>query len=193
MARPREFDEAQVIDRARNAFWSNGVAATSISALSKATGLSVGSIYKAFASKDKLCSLTLEDYLLSGQADLRATVAEAETPWAGIRTWLDAIVDRAADSSPTRGCYGVALAIERAAVDDDVRAQLVAHDDELRRIVTEAANHAIEAGELQGDPAGVARLVCTTVNGLQVESRKGIERADAQRTIDLMLLAFAPR
>ena len=55
MARPREFDETEVVDLARNAFWSHGVAATSITALSEATGLSVGSIYKAFKSKDALC------------------------------------------------------------------------------------------------------------------------------------------
>ncbi len=192
MARPREFDEEEVLDRARTAFWSGGVSATSIADLSEATGLSVGSIYKAFKSKDQLCSLTLADYLRSGRADLVASIDEASTPWAGVLTWLDGIVDRAADPSPTNGCYGVVLAIERAALDDDVRAQLVAHDDELRRTISEAAQTAVDAGELTGDPKGIARLICTTVGGLQVEARKGISRADAEGTIAFMLRAFTP-
>ncbi len=63
MGRPREFDEKVVVAKARDAFWANGISATSISDLGDATGLSVGSIYKAFDSKDGLCFRTLDDYL----------------------------------------------------------------------------------------------------------------------------------
>lgn len=190
MARPREFDETEVVDLARNAFWSHGVAATSITALSEATGLSVGSIYKAFKSKDALCSLTLDDYLQQARRQLAATLADAATPWDGVRTWLDGVVAAASESSPTRGCYAVVLATERAAVDDEVRTLIADHDRLLRELVAEAVQSAVDAGQVSGDAAAVARLICTTVNGLQVEARKGISEADARATIDTMLAAL---
>ncbi|MEM7337270.1 MAG: TetR/AcrR family transcriptional regulator [Actinomycetota bacterium] len=190
MARPREFDEADVLARARDEFWSNGVAATSISALSGATGLSVGSIYKAFKSKDELCSRTLEDYLAYARSHIAATLADAPTPLVGLRAWLDAIIEQAIDTSPTRGCYAVELAAERAAVDEDVRTQLVDHDNEMRNIVGQTVRRAVDAGELTGDPDGITRLICTTVNGLQVDARKGLSEQSARLTIDTMLTAL---
>ncbi|MEM7322101.1 MAG: TetR/AcrR family transcriptional regulator [Actinomycetota bacterium] len=190
MARPREFDETEVVDRARNRFWSHGVAATSISALSEATGLSVGSIYKAFKSKDQLCSLTLDDYLQGAQAHLRTTLDDAPSPWLGIRAWLDMAIAQATDTSPTRGCYAVELAAERAAVDDRVRQLLVEHDNTMRQLVAGAVQDAIDEGLVTGDADGLARLICTTVNGLQVEARKGITDTEARATIDTMLNAI---
>ncbi|MEM8926137.1 MAG: TetR/AcrR family transcriptional regulator [Actinomycetota bacterium] len=190
MARPREFDEAEVVDRARKAFWANGVAATSINALSGATGLSVGSIYKAFKSKDQLCSITLDDYLGRARAAVAETLDAGATPWEGIQDWLDAAIAQATDTSPTRGCYAVELATERAAVDEGIRAQLLDHDAALRRIVADAVQGAIDDGRLSGDADGVARLLCTTVNGLQVEARKGIAEPEARVIVDTMLRAL---
>ncbi|MEM7272901.1 MAG: TetR/AcrR family transcriptional regulator [Actinomycetota bacterium] len=190
MARPREFDEAEVVDRARNAFWAQGVAATSIADLSDATGLSVGSIYKAFKSKDQLCALTLEDYLQQAQEHLADTLAAAPTPWDGLRAWLEDIIDQAVDTSPTRGCYAVELAAERAAVDDRVRSLLVDHDAVIRDTVAAAVRDAVGAGRVSGDADGVARLICTTINGLQVDARKGLTRPEARATIDTMLGAL---
>lgn len=190
MARPREFDEAEVLERARDAFWSHGVAATSMTELSEATGISVGSIYKAFKSKDQLCSLTLDDYLQQARDQLSITLDDAVTPWDGVHTWLDAVIERATDTSPTRGCYAVELATERAAVDDRIRTMLVEHDDALRQIVAQATQHAIDDGRVVGQADAVARLICTAVNGLQVEARKGITEQEARATIETMLAAL---
>lgn len=187
MARPREFEETEVIDRARNAFWGRGVAATSVNDLSEATGISVGSIYKAFASKDDLCTLTLDDYLQNARAWLAAELEQAPTPWDGIRAWLDVLIVQATDTSPTRGCYAVELAAERAAVDERIRSLLVDHDAEMRDLVTGAARDAIDSGRVSGDPAAVARLILTTVNGLQVDARKGLTESEARLTIDTLL------
>ncbi len=62
MARPRAFDETDVVAAAQDRFWSFGYAATSLDDLVKATGLSKGSIYNTFSDKHTLYLRTFERY-----------------------------------------------------------------------------------------------------------------------------------
>lgn len=190
MGRPREFDEDVVVDAAREAFWSRGVHATSISDLSEATGLSVGSLYKAFGSKGELCARTLDTYLAAGSARVEEILTGAASPVAGLQDWLEWIAERASSTGPTRGCYAVVCASELAATDAAVRRRLVAHDERLRALVGAAIAAANLGGELSGDPERGARLLCTTVNGVQLDGRKGITRDDARATLMLALDAL---
>src|ERR1700682_3440433 len=50
MARPRTFDEADVVAAARDEFWSRGYGATSMDDLPTATSLGRGSLYGAFGA-----------------------------------------------------------------------------------------------------------------------------------------------
>lgn len=60
VARPREFDEHVVVQKAAELFAKQGFNATSLDDLVKSTGLKRGSIYKAFGSKLKLFHLALQ-------------------------------------------------------------------------------------------------------------------------------------
>lgn len=51
MARPRTFDDDEVIDRAMERFWTHGYTDTSPAQLADATGIGKGSLYNAFGSK----------------------------------------------------------------------------------------------------------------------------------------------
>lgn len=190
MGRPRQFDEDVVVDAARQEFWSRGVHATSITDLSESTGLSVGSLYKAFGSKGELCARTLDSYLDVGLEQVEAILTGAASPVAGLQDWLEWIAERASSAGPTRGCYAVVCASELAPTDVSVRTRLVSHDQRLRALVASVISAAHRDGELSGDPESGARLLCTTVNGVQLEARKGISRDDARATLMLALHAL---
>ena len=51
MARPREFDYDDVVEQAMYLFWRQGYQNTSIDDVESATGLTKGSLYKAFKNK----------------------------------------------------------------------------------------------------------------------------------------------
>jgi len=61
MARPRTFDEVDVLSKARQLFAAQGYNGTSIDDLVRVTGLLRGSLYKAFASKRNLFEMVLAD------------------------------------------------------------------------------------------------------------------------------------
>lgn len=63
MARPRAFDEEQVLDAAMHAFRRTGFRDTSVVDLEAATGLRASSLYQAFGDKTGLFRRALEHYL----------------------------------------------------------------------------------------------------------------------------------
>jgi AcrR family transcriptional regulator len=73
VARPRSFDEAQVLRTARERFSSTGYAATSIDEVAAATGLGKGSLYGAFGDKHQLFLRVFDGYC----ADVREQVEQA--------------------------------------------------------------------------------------------------------------------
>ncbi|MFC8191238.1 TetR/AcrR family transcriptional regulator [Cellulomonas sp. NPDC057328] len=63
MARPRTFDEQQVLTAAMHAFRRQGFARTSVVDLEQATGLRTSSLYQAFGDKTGLFRRALEHYV----------------------------------------------------------------------------------------------------------------------------------
>lgn len=62
MARPKEYQQEQVLDRATECFWQRGYTATSMKHLEQATGLTPGSLYNSFGSKDGVFLACLDHY-----------------------------------------------------------------------------------------------------------------------------------
>lgn len=185
MARPREFDEATVLGRARDLLWIKGVNATSINELSEAMQLSVGSIYKAFGSKDALVERVLGDYLDAAVADMATQLASGSTALEGLDRFLEALRDDVSGDGPTKGCFAVNCSIERAAADPEVADRLRRHDDAIVALLEQGlARVAAEEGR-DLDVVTGAGLLYATINGLQVASRKGVSRERAERVLAL--------
>ena len=190
MARPRSFDTDLALLNVRDAFWAQGIEATSISDLCRATGLSTGSLYKAFVDKPTLVRRVLEDYLVAGLAWIESVLDSRPAPLDGIALWLHAIADMAASDTPTRGCFAVQCAAELAEREPDVRGRIAEHDAKLEALIASRLLAARARGDTTVDPDRHAKLLLTLVNGLQLEARKGITRRDAHAIVDAALAAL---
>jgi TetR/AcrR family transcriptional repressor of nem operon len=139
MARPREFDEAQVLDAAIECFWSRGYEATSVRELAAEMGIGGASLYNTFGDKRALFRRALELYV-ERMRDRRAALAASLMPREAIAALLMGTIDRALADKGQRGCLMVNAAME-----------LAARDPELRRLVaaelaeTEAFFHGLIA------------------------------------------------
>jgi TetR/AcrR family transcriptional repressor of nem operon len=125
MARPREFDEATVLEAAMNCFWAQGYELTSVRELAKQMGITGASLYNAFGDKRSLYRQVLGHYL---EQTVRDRVARLEQlpPFPAIRTFFDEIVERSVTDKQRRGCMLVNSALE-----------LAPYDPEFQKLVTQ--------------------------------------------------------
>lgn len=178
MARPREFDEATVLEAAMNCFWAQGYELTSVRELAKQMGITGASLYNAFGDKRSLYRQVLGHYL---EQTVRDRVARLEQlpPFPAIRTFFDEIVERSVTDKQRRGCMLVNSALELAPYDPEFQ-KLVAQE----MIFIEAFfRRCIEAGQKDGTisairpSAELAKLLLSVLLGIRVLARTRPERA----------------
>lgn len=188
MARPRTFDEDQVIDRAVQVFRRSGYAGTSISDLVAALGIERGSIYAAFGSKSGLYHRALERYRLDGLEQLDAALDAAPV----LPALRDALIALATDGcdDPSAACLVVSATTERH--DVATTAQVRDQHQRLSRTLQTALARAIALGELTSD-ADVERLAAflvTFVQGVRVMASADSHLDDLRRSVDVALTAL---
>ena len=121
MARPREFDRDEALERATGVFWAKGYAPTSTDDLLTAMGIGRQSLYNAFQDKRALYLEALERYQRTTTAGHLKRLNGTASPIAGIKVLLLGLIS---DNDDTRalGCMGVGAICEFGSIDPDITA-----------------------------------------------------------------------
>jgi TetR/AcrR family transcriptional regulator, transcriptional repressor for nem operon len=177
MARPREFDEATVLEAAMNCFWAQGYEQTSVRDLAEQMGITGASLYNAFGDKRSLYRQALNHYLAQTVRD-RVTRLEQLPPVSAVRTFFDEIIERSATDGQRRGCMLVNAALE-----------LAPYDAEFQKLVAEEMifiegffRRCVEAGQQDGSisaarpAAELAKVLLSVLLGIRVLARTRPQR-----------------
>ncbi|HEY3512284.1 TetR/AcrR family transcriptional regulator [Kribbella sp. NPDC051137] len=191
MARPRAFDEKQVLNAVREQFWDAGYAATSLEDLMRVSGLGKGSLYAAFGDKHQLFLRALRSYTEDIHDSLRGTLAEAPRAVDALRKLLEAPVHERA----RRGCLMANSTCELGNAD----AEVLAHAHRTYETTTEVIGDCVARAQREGDlPAGVdpmalARAILAAQQGIVFMGRTGVDSvtltATARSLADQLLSA----
>lgn len=154
MARPREFDKAQVIDRAAELFRQKGYRATSMRDLITHVGLSSSSIYAAFGGKYGLFMAALQHGAAQDRALISAALDHPEGVMAGLATLYSELLDGllaedGAAASLTLRAALESLDPEGEGQESDVMEALRSHFTDLSSLVAERLEKAEARGELR--------------------------------------------
>src|SRR6201986_4843237 len=114
MARPREFDEAAVLDAAIEKFWLRGYEATSVRDLADEMKIAGASLYNAFGDKRTLYARSLNRYLEQTFRERIRRIEPNHPPREAIVSFLQEIIRRSVTDKQRRGCMLVNSAIESA-------------------------------------------------------------------------------
>lgn len=146
MPRRPSYDRDDLINRARDLFWKQGWAGTSLKDLEEALDMKPGSFYAAFGSKDALFALALETYSKDGLARLRA-LAEAYGPFVALKRFPNLLVT--SEDAPTKACMLAKTLLELQAKGHP----LAIEADRLLRKMGVLFEELFEKAQAQGDIA----------------------------------------
>ena len=174
MARPREFDEYQVIESLMTVFWNKGYEATTMQDLVKASGLLKGSLYGAFGDKQALYLAALKHYnrtriqvgidMLNGEGSARQKIARL----------FDSVIESTKRGLFAGGCLLCNASLEKAVSDKQVKAEI---KTTIRRLKV-AIMDALKAGNVNEDQAAsLAAFVVSAYFGTRVLAKGGAPAA----------------
>ncbi|EEE38055.1 transcriptional regulator, TetR family [Rhodobacteraceae bacterium KLH11] len=169
MPRKPSYDRDALIAQARDIFWRQGWAGTSLKDLESELKLKPGSFYAAFGSKDALYALALQKYLHDSVARMQ-TLAEELGPLGALKAQPLLVVEAA--DPPSRVCMLAKTFAELRARDHELSAQAGAHLGEMLECFTALFQQAQARGEIGGDhdPARLAARYQSDLMGLRLSA-----------------------
>jgi len=192
MARPRGFDEEEVLEAASATFWLKGYEATSTRDLVKCTGLTQPSLYNAFGDKRGLYLRALEHYLDRSLRERIRRLESALPPAEAITGFFDETIERSVSDPHKRGCMLVNSALEITSDDEAFRNLVATEIAEIReffhRCFTAAQKNGTLPATISADDAAAHLLA--TVLGMRVLARVDPQRAVLTSAVASALVLF---
>lgn len=187
MARPRQFDLDEVLDRSMREFWERGYRETSVDDLVEATGVRPGSLYNAFPGGKR--GLFLEALDRYSKLVVPEKLGALERPGAGLaelRAYFDGLVSDLTTAQGRMGCLMVNSTVELAAEDSEVGEIVRGHMARLERNAERALRNAKRRGEIAADvdPRAKATQLMATGMGLMVVGKTNPGRKVLKTIVD---------
>jgi TetR/AcrR family transcriptional repressor of nem operon len=189
MARPREFDESEALDRAMDVFWRKGYQGTSTDDLMEAMGIGRGSFYNTFGSKREVYLRTLDRYLeLLREGGPYRMLFEMEPGADALRALTQSYLASVASEGGAHGCYFVHVAKEHRGEDPEVRRAIQKGIAQMREILTDHILAAQEQGVFPAhlDPAKAALMIMAVAWGSHVLIEAGASKDDVLEMTGLL-------
>ena len=191
--RPRKAEPEVALAAAMNAFWTKGYEATSMSDLTKATGLHKASLYQTFGDKHQLFVSALKLYFTKTAKAQKDSRNGEENPIKAIKASVDSTIDQCAQG---KGCLAVNSLIEVAPFDAEIDRILKQFrqrlDKHLASLVDEAKKKKLVAKSI--DTKEAVRLISVFLHGLSANMASGMSANKARGLLhDQLDLVLAPR
>jgi TetR/AcrR family transcriptional regulator, transcriptional repressor for nem operon len=194
VARPRQFDPDQVLERSMLEFWEHGYRDTSVDDLVEVTGVRPVSIYNAFSGgKRELFLSSLDRY---SRLVVPEKMGALERPGASLpelRAYFDGLVSELQSPSGRMGCLMVNSTVELAAEDSEVAKVVRGHMTRLERNARRALQNAKNRGEIARHvkPAAKAAQLMATGMGLMVVGKTNPGREALETIVDAAFAGLA--
>ncbi|HVV55692.1 MAG TPA: TetR/AcrR family transcriptional regulator [Mucilaginibacter sp.] len=173
MARTKDFDEDEVLEKAMHLFWLNGYNATSMQDLVDGLGISRSSLYDTYGDKHTLFLRALENYKQSVSAKMERIVSHTPSARETVRQLLELTTRELITDNEHKGCFLVNAAVEVAPHDAEVSLMICQGDRQLEEFFREAIKKGQQSGEIVNpqDAAVLARFILNNIKGFRVTAK----------------------
>ncbi|KRD12818.1 TetR family transcriptional regulator [Flavobacterium sp. Root901] len=191
MARTKEFNEDQALDKAIEIFWHKGYNGTSAQDLVNYLGLSRSSLYDTFGDKQQLFSKSLQRYQKQSQDIVKELLEKSENVKETLHNIFKQAVLESLEDRITKGCFMVNSSVELALHDEEIAKIVKNNSQTMEEVFTNAVKKGQEQGNIskQQDARVLARFIFNNYSGIRVLARTG-ER-DKQVYDDIVKTVFS--
>jgi TetR/AcrR family transcriptional repressor of nem operon len=186
MARPKEFNPDDAIEKAMQVFWHKGYEATSMEDLLEAMDLNRGSLYDTFGDKRQLFLKVMDRYCHGFIGEKFLLLDQPGPALATLRRFINDMIEGALGDPQRRGCLIANTIIELSPHEKEIAGTLsqvlTMAEDAFFRVLARAK----QQGELNGDrdPRTLARFFMTMMQGTIVLIKAGASAEAVNQTVE---------
>ena len=187
MARSKEFNEEEALDKAMEIFWKQGYEKTSIQDLVDQMGIHRRSLYDTFGDKHSLFVQTLERYESLVAAQIKKQITEEMTTVESIRKIFELVVY--SDNTNPKGCLMVNTAVELSLLDNEVSQRIKTAFKQTENLIADLLIRGQARGEVASsfDINELARYIHNALIGIRVLVKMTADPKEFDSTIDMTL------
>ncbi|MGN7410337.1 TetR/AcrR family transcriptional regulator [Sporosarcina sp. SAFN-010] len=187
MARSKEFNENEVLQKAMELFWKQGYEKTSMQDLVEYMGIHRRSIYDTFGDKHSLFLKTLQRYDNQIEAKITTHVNTQESPCKAIRQLFMLAILR--DELEPVGCLAVNSAVELSLHDFEVRELVSNSFSKTEQLLYALVQKGQKTGEVssQFEAKKLSDLLHNSLVGLRVLAKTTNDKKKLEGIIDMTL------
>ncbi len=188
MPRKKQYSESEVIDKAVNAFWEHGYAATSIRHLESEMGINPFSIYSSFGSKKGVFIKALEQYKSQVKHIFLSDLLKSDGNINDIRKFLLAFVNSVKSGKTPNGCLMANTAMDMGSKDKEIKLQLKSFFKLLKEVFIDVLKKAKSKKQISktANIEGYANFLVVCTEGLAVTA-KVLEERDLNDFVEVTI------
>ncbi|MDR6560185.1 MULTISPECIES: TetR/AcrR family transcriptional regulator [unclassified Arcicella] len=192
MARTKEFNEIEILDKAIDLFWFKGYNGASMQDVVDSLGLSRSSIYDTFGDKHQLYISALEQYRKQAAGGLIDMVKQSVSPLQTIQQLLEMLANDSLNPICSKGCFMTNSTIELAPHDPEIHKIVKDNMQDIEEAFYNLVKKGQDLGEItnQNDARALASFLFNTISGIRVAAKSGANKAVYQDIIDVTLSAL---
>ena len=173
MARTKDFDEEEVLNKAVCLFWQKGFNGTSMQELVDHLNISRSSLYDTYVDKRTLYLKALSFYQGATWKRFESMLAHETSATATIKKLLELITSDLLSDRQHKGCFMVNAEVEVAPHDTDVKEIVQKSEDQIEETFRATIQKGQRSGELSAkkDARALARFFLNTVKGIRVSAK----------------------
>ena len=187
MARHKEFEREEVLEKAIKVFWSNGYNATSFQTLTEGMCINRQSIYDTYGDKHTLFIEALTYYYQKRTDLLTAHFAQDKPVKELIRSFFEQSIVNTTAEQKNQGCLLLNVTHEMVPHDKEVVAIVNKNMKDLTRIFESGLTRGIQSGEIKSSqtPAALALYFVNSLQGLITLSKTVTDKKKLREVAEL--------
>ncbi|WP_433944761.1 TetR/AcrR family transcriptional regulator [Paenibacillus sp. SN-8-1] len=193
MARSKEFNESEVLDKAMMLFWEQGYEKTSMTELVDHMGIHRRSLYDTFGDKHRLFLKAMQRYEDKIGAALNSGIKRSKTATEALQFCFDFMIRLHVDEDLPSGCLTVNSAVELATRDSEVDAKstqaFTSSEQKLKEIIFWGQQNDEFTSEYEAED--LAEYLHNVLIGIRVMSRTSVPKEKLQRLAKISMKFIA--